>query len=137
MEMASVHGIQSIVVSPNGETLALQSYNRADRSFQLSVVPASGGEIRELYRVEAPLALSGGPVAWTPDSKHLLFATWDTETNLQTLWKIALAGGAPTPVTGFPESAYLGGVKLSPDGTRAAFGWTVGRGEIWKIENLP
>jgi dipeptidyl aminopeptidase/acylaminoacyl peptidase len=135
-ELASVGGVNRIAVSPNGGMLALLIMDRADRIWKLAVMPATGGELRELHRVDAPMEF-GGAFAWTPDNQHLLFGSWNTTTGFAFVSRIAIDGGAPVRLSGLPESAYMNDMRLSPDGTRAAFNWSGGRGEIWKIENLP
>jgi Tol biopolymer transport system component len=136
-KIGEIAGLVVVRASPDGSMLALGTREFETRSSALLVVSATGGEVRELYRPEPPLSGANNAIAWTPDSKHLLFQTWNEDTNGSTLWKIAAAGGEPVAVTGTPREMGFGNLQLSPDGTRIAFRGGDWEGEIWKIENLP
>jgi Tol biopolymer transport system component len=135
--IGEVEALGAMRVSPDGSMLVLGTREFETRSSALAVVPAAGGEIRELYRAEPPLAVEVNALAWTPDGEHLLFQMWDADANESTLWKIAASGGEPIAVTGTPEQLEFGNLQLSPDGTRIAFRGGDWEGEIWRIDNLP
>ncbi len=124
----------TISLSPDGKWLAF--LNRTNPRF-LRVIPAGGGEARDLYRFE----LVGDwniPTGWTADGKYILFSKplgpdgvndqWD-------LWRVAADGG---------EAQRLGlGMRcddpsVHPDGSRIAFtsGGRASIDEVWVLENF-
>ncbi len=137
-ELSVVAGLVNAAVSPDGSTLALLTFDRSDRSTRLSILPTTGGEIRQLHEVQAPLMITAnaGPT-WTPDGEHLLFAIWNAESNQTQLWKMASSGGEPVPIEGLPESMSANELRLSPDGRHVSFTSGEGYGEIWKMESFP
>ena len=136
-DIAEIKSLAVMRVSPDGSMMALGTREFQTRSGALAIVPSAGGEVRELFRATPPISAENNALAWTPDSEHLLFQTWNADTNEQTLWKIAAAGGEPVAVTGTPEEMGFINLQLSPDGTRIAFRGGDWEGEIWKIDNLP
>lgn len=101
--------------SPDGRTLAWRAQARAgfeaDR-WQLYVRGADGAT----RSVTAALDLSVGAFTWAPDGKALYFDV--DENGGQSIWRVALAGGAP-------ERVVSGGVnsdgKLTADGKALVF----------------
>jgi dipeptidyl aminopeptidase/acylaminoacyl peptidase len=107
---------------------------------QLYVIPAKGGEARQLTRH----ATGVGAISWLPDASGLIFSAEDAEpqqlkdrkdtfgeyhvihadyANVQ-LWQVALPNGAALPaaprqLTKGPYS--VGSFAISPDGSRVAF----------------
>jgi Tol biopolymer transport system component len=136
-EIGQIEGQLEMRVSPDGSMLALGTRKFETRETTLAVLPAAGGEVRELYLGTPPIGVEINSVAWTPDGDHLLFQTWNADMNASKLWKIAATGGTPVAVTGAPERLGFSGLQLSPDGTRVAFRGGDWEGEIWKIEGLP
>ena len=126
----------SLAVSPDGgRRLFVGSFGRAAA---LQVIPAEGGEPRELFRVQAPDFIEGFP-AWTPDGKAVIFGIGKSsddpeevaEANVE-LWRIPAEGGQP-------EKLGLEGalsVRVHPDGRQIAFVRSERRAEIWKMENF-
>jgi len=90
----------------------------------LRVIPTSGGEARELLELPPP-QMSVAPVlalAWTPDSRHLLYATSraGAEPKME-LWRIPAAGGQPESLGLVMEGLAPYGLSVHPDGERVAF----------------
>lgn len=88
---------------------------------QLFVIPATGGSGVKV--TEGPYD-HGGPIAWTPDNKGLIFnanrnAEWEYQTNESDLWQVTLADGTLTQLTDLPGSEYA--PSMSPDGDYVAF----------------
>jgi Tol biopolymer transport system component len=132
--IAVVTGLMSLVISPDGGTLAMQTFDRATRTFGIAVLPASGGEPRELHRAEDQMV----GFTWTPDGRHLLGGTLAEGTSK--LWKFDVRDGTTTPLAGTLEPGILGGLaslQIHPDGRHLTFESGEGRGEIWIVENLP
>jgi Tol biopolymer transport system component len=122
-----------IAASPDGRMLALAKQEPESRTFQISVLPTSGGAALEIHRT--PNAFKGSSVfCWTPDGQHLLFRGVDDDGNMDLL-VIPSDGGEVRRISGVPG---FWGFNLHPDGRRFTFdqgGST--KGEIWVIENLP
>ncbi len=121
-----------IAVSPDGQVLALAVQDPETRTFRISLLPTSGGELLEVHETANAFRASG-VFCWTPDGQHLLFRGVDDEGNMDLL-VIPRAGGAVRRITGVPG---FWGFSLHPDGRRFTFdqgGNTTG--EVWVIENL-
>jgi dipeptidyl aminopeptidase/acylaminoacyl peptidase len=88
---------------------------------QIFLVAADGGAPAQLtfgaYDV-------GGPLAWTPDGRSIVFTsnrdkTWELDPLISHLYRLDLANGAITPLTTLHGAA--GEPAVSPDGRRIAF----------------
>ncbi len=135
--------VSHLTVSPDGRQVAFVSTDRWDSenpgTTRLRVIPTSGGEARELLELPPPPPqMSVGPVglAWTPDSRHLIYATSRTGAEPQMeLWRIATDGGQPESLGLVMEGLAPYGLSVHPDGERIAF--TAGteiRSELWVLE---
>ena len=111
----------------------------------LRVIPTSGGEARELLELPPPQMAGPTPLlglSWTPDSRHLLYATSraGAEPKME-LWRIPAAGGQPESLGLVMEGLAPYGLSVHPDGERVAFtagklarrppGWST---ELWALE---
>jgi Tol biopolymer transport system component len=56
-------------------------------------------DLTELSSTEVPGSMNGRYACWSPDSQQVAFAARSR------LWRVNLAGGAPTPIARFPEEA--------------------------------
>ena len=91
----------------------------------LRVIPTSGGEARELLELPPPQMSGPTPVlglSWTPDSRHLLYATSraGAEPKME-FWRIPAAGGQPESLGLVMEGLAPHGLSVHPDGERVAF----------------
>jgi len=132
------------VVSPDGRWLAYRSAPPVEKtakgaqSYQaVSVMPASGGEARELVRIAEPeyLMFFNG-IVWLPDSRSLLFSKGPGTLlgGPKEIWRVSVEGGEPQKIgVAMPGIRYL---KLHPNGHTLAFAAGVAQGEIWVMENL-
>ena len=124
--------------SPDEKYIAVSSNRSPDADWEtwisdIFVVPAGGGELRQLTRREGPAYL---PV-WTPDGKFIVYVGNKQEhgtATLDRLWKVPVEGGDPVPLTeSFDRSvgnscltdsrygASEGGVRVVPDGKTIYF----------------
>lgn len=127
-------------VSPNGRQVAFAWRDSKENTSTLKVMPATGGEPRELFKLQEPQQISA--LAWTPDSDYIIYAIstagdkpW-TETKFE-LWRIAADGGEPHDL-----GLTMGGVRahslsVHPDGRRIVFtAGTPRRPEVWVLRDF-
>ena len=139
-----------MVVSPDGQRLAFLMEDRDTQSMALKVMPAAGGEPRELLRVHRPDFFNLGnysALAWTPDGRALMFgkrtaASGTLEAAREggakvELWRISAEGGAPQRV-GLAMDR-LSHLRFHPDGRRIVFDAVDARpenNEVWVMEHF-
>ena len=128
-------------ISPDGNRLALisQGWNKI-----LRVMPASGGQPKELLRFEDKIGSFKSDnlpvfVEWTADGKHFIFPRLrQTKDGFQfALWRIAADGGEPQELN--LEMSYILDLSAHPDGQHLAFssiGFTRESPAIWVMENI-
>ena len=125
----------SLALSPDGRTLAFAFEDRARRSDILMLLPATGGEPRELFQGGGAFAWIG-VLAWTPDGRHLVFGRQGhpPEPKVE-LWRIPAEGGEPQRLG--LAMAGLRNLSFHPDGRRIVFsaGSPFGA-EVWVLENF-
>lgn len=116
---------QWLTLSPDGQQLAFVESKTAESTLKL--VPAAGGETREVARIKG----SASTVAWTPDGKHLLFQ------QAAQLWRVSSAGGEPQKVA-LTMKGGLGHLRVHPDGRQIAFSAhpQPDKIEVWALENF-
>ncbi|MHC4556234.1 MAG: TolB family protein, partial [Planctomycetota bacterium] len=136
-------------ISPDGQWIAIRAPWGA--STMLKVVPATGGEPRELLQLQEPEHIRG--VVWTPDGRYLLFLFAKMRTsplrNSFSLWRISAEGGEPEQVHEFDERLDgpppIFGLRIHPDGNLIAFVGFKGAPqirsqqqdqELWVLENF-
>lgn len=127
--------VGGFVPSPDGQWLAMDIGR--GRGYDapvghLAIMPVSGGEIRKLVRVGLDA------LAWTPDSKQLLFAKFTAEsgwgTSRDELWVIPMSGGTPKSLK--LTSRGLWNLTIHPDGQKIAYTSANSEAEIWVMENF-
>jgi Tol biopolymer transport system component len=123
-------------ISPDGQRVVINTIS--DKSWSLLVMPASGGEFRELVRVdkekETPF---GGLPSWTSDGRYIVFlkgAKRNYPRQWQ-LWRVATQGGEPQRI-GLIAARQLVGLRLHPDGRRVAISDIKVDLEVWVMENF-
>jgi len=114
--MPRAKNIQHATVSPDGGHVAYVV------SGELSVIPASGGQSQAIS-IEGKLPVRD--VAWSPDSKQLVFlADLPGDVPSAQLWTAAVDGG--TPVRHVELKGYAAAPTFSPDGKTLALLFTEG-----------
>jgi Tol biopolymer transport system component len=98
--------------SPDGTYLAFVS-GSGFLSNDIYVAPVSGGKPRPLTALHAFIRTP----AWTSDGRELVFSS--NHQGLKTLWRVALAGGEPQPLSIAADDANK--VTISARGNRLAF----------------
>ena len=121
-----------MALSPDEQWLAFQTLNMDTLSRSLNVMPSSGGELREILKLEKEELIS--TVAWMPDGKSLIFAKYK---NLKKcgLWQISIEGGKSWNLD--LEMPRLMNLSIHPEGQRIAFNSSEITSSIWTMENFP
>lgn len=126
--------LPALALSPDGQRLAF--VERVSKgSFSLRIMPASGGEPREILD-----QWKGRWLRWTPDGRHLLFARRKGRDQPIELWRIAVEGvegGEPQKVLELDAKGLrFQHLSIHPDGQRIAFSSGRGGSEVWVMENF-
>ena len=132
---ASSTRVSRLAVSPDGQRVAFVNNSRAGKTI-LKVVSASGGEAQELLTL--PTLAGELPLAWTPDSHHIIYAVSSNgEKREFELWRIPADGGEPRKLGLTMDGLLPYGLSVHPDGRSIAFtAGTPARAEVWVIENF-
>ena len=126
----------NLPLSPDGGQLAFTINDQATRSSILKVMPAAGGEARELLRLKEPESI--GLLVWTPDGREVIFGknrSTSLEEQTPELWRISAQGGETQRLVEL-EMEQLRGLRFHPDGRRIAFSGGKFSGEVWVMENF-
>ena len=111
--------------SPDGKHLAFSSGNK------LMVVSLGGGEPKELTPAKETRT-----IAWTPDSKYILYGLNRDKGDIVDLWRIPADGGEPQKLDlSMPQLMH---VDIHPDGQRIVFTAQSRppKAEVWVMENF-
>lgn len=120
----------SAALSPDARYLA---FVVADKdTHRLLVMPAAGGEPREVHRYEAEGHVLGN-VAWSRDGRSIFYPV-EGEDGQHQLWRAFVAGGPPQKID--VTMGYVRNLRVHPDGRRIAFDSGSGGAEVWVMENF-
>jgi len=128
-------GLFAGAVSPDGQRLLIALWE--GNSQVLLVMPAAGGEARELVRVdrkkEAPF---WGSPSWTADGRYVAFlkGVLGRTPNQWELWRVPAEGGEPQRIGLIP--GRFRDARLHPDGRRIAIFDAKVNFEVWVLENF-
>jgi Tol biopolymer transport system component len=123
-------------MSPDGRRVAINA--SSNRLWSLLVMPASGGEFRELVTVdrekESPF---GGSPLWTSDGRNIVFLKGASGSRPKQwhVWRVAVEDGEQQRI-GSIAANQLVGVRLHPDGRRVATSDIKVNLEVWVMENF-
>jgi Tol biopolymer transport system component len=129
-------GFPKLKVSPDTKYLALRLPVDGNQWEALRLVPATGGEWRELCRFRKSETDGAWDLAWTPDGSNVLMIRGTGKDGMTELWRIPIAGGEPQRTGLSMEGMRF--VAAHPNGRRIAFdtGQGDGPGEVWVLENF-
>jgi hypothetical protein len=115
----------------------------SEKSRALLVRPVSGGEPRELVRIDKEKEYPGyGSLSWTSDGRSIFFLKGAKGSGAKRgyprewqLRRVAVEGGEPQPV-GRIVARQLQGVRVYPDGRRVAIDDLKVDLEVWVMEKF-
>jgi Tol biopolymer transport system component len=125
--------IRSFSVSPDGSLVA---YIADDPDRYIAIVPATGGEPREVYRSRDIASLGSSnwnSLEWSPDQEYLLFVRLDPSGRV--ISRVPVTGGPPENI-GISMNAVISQPLLHPDGKGIFFTAQTSRRETWALENF-
>jgi Tol biopolymer transport system component len=124
----------SLSTSPDGQWLIFVI--RSSLSTRVLIMSSSGGEPRELFRADYPVAIQHTfGVTWSHDGRHVFFAKRVEDKAPYELWRISVEGGAPQKTGLMMED--LRDLRIHPDGRQIAFSsGRIDNWEIWAMENF-
>jgi WD40 repeat protein len=133
--------VNDLSVSPDGSLLAF-TVRRDAQSKSVMILPATGGEPRELLRTSGDLHIPNFTgLTWTPDGREIVFVRGaasivggNTRRASSELWAVALDGGKARPPGLAAEG--LSKPQIHPATGQMLFQSGIRTQEIWALENL-
>ena len=131
--------IHHLAVSPDGQRLAVAWWDRSGERAGVKVMSTSGHDVRELLSLPllADYWLPLFAMAWTPDSRHLIYAPTRRGEKRVELKRVSIDGGPPEDLGLSMEGVWPYGLSVHPDGRRIVF--TAGsplREEVWVLPKV-
>ncbi|MGI9065086.1 MAG: tetratricopeptide repeat protein, partial [Pyrinomonadaceae bacterium] len=129
--------ISALSASPDGKWLALRWIDGSSKVAAVKVLPAAGGEPREVLRSQENENFPGNSyILWTPDGRYLLYTKGGTKPDDQKfdLWRVPVEGGPPKKTELSMNNLRF--MRLHPDGRHIAFTAGEFKGEVWVMENF-
>jgi Tol biopolymer transport system component len=135
-------GLYMGLVSPDGQRLLIGVGE--GKSQILLVMPAVGGEARELVRIDGEKETPfWGSASWTPDGHYVAFLKGiksegkiPYEARHWQLYRVAAEGGEPQWLGLNIAGQLTGQLRLHPDGRRVAIDDIKVNMEVWVMENF-
>jgi len=125
-----------IALSNDGRQLAFSVFKSGSKI--IKIVPAAGGEARDLLRGDEslmPIAFGFGTVAWASNDQNILFIRpTKSGSSKMELWIIPIQGGEPRKLDLTAEN--MRELSIHPDGRHIAFTAGQEKSEVWVMENL-
>ena len=124
----------ALSVSPDGRYIAVQHNDRSTKSSAVLLIPSSGGEPRDLIRVNQPQRL-GPVVTWAPDGRGVIVRKFLTESyDRSERWLVPLGDGQPRKL--LIDGSVVGPIRVHPDGRQIAFNAGEEKWEVWVLEHF-
>jgi Tol biopolymer transport system component len=121
----------SLALSPDGTQLVLHTYDGTPGGCHLEVMPASGGEVREVVRTGN---CNPSRLSWSPNNDLLFVRGGNSTPNV--LWRVPAAGGEPEQI-GISMPGQIDHPQVHPDGHRITFAvFDTGASEEWTLEGF-
>lgn len=128
--------LERVALSPDGAELALVVPDTTSSDRLVGTMPVEGGRFTSWGRVEENRLIRG--LEWAADGRSIIFSTrhHDSQPGRQWMTWIVAANGGEARRLELMEHVDPSGMKLHPDGPRAAFMAGESRGEVWLMEEL-
>lgn len=127
-----------IRLSPDESNLTWVEWSRNAPSWTINVRPVTGGETREIFKLESPQFLRTlGSFVWLPDGQHILVSRFLGTGSESELIRVDLADGKTMSLGISMEQILIGDIQQ--DGGLVAFTSGHRKGnlrEIWAIEGF-
>lgn len=124
---------QDLSLSPDGQFLVFNLRDRKTHEPILKVISVSGGETREVVRLERGKIIETAD--WTPDGKSLIFAESKFQRGYEfDFWKISVEGGKAQNLGLQMDRVYI--MRIHPDGQNIAFQSAIRKKEIYAMDNF-
>jgi Tol biopolymer transport system component len=122
--------LRALSLSPDRRTLAVEYADLPGPISHLGTISVEGGKFHELLTVRARLY----SLAWTKDGQTILFS--QKSGSKAQIMRVAAQGGTPE-FTGIEADGFMGGMDISPEGSRLAFSATTNDVvELWSLDNV-
>jgi Tol biopolymer transport system component len=137
-EFFSGPGKGNIFISPDGKYIALVNATPSTRALRSAwIVPTLGGEVREVFNVQAPMAVGMG--TWAPDSKSIFLRTLGPDGQQADMWRVPVDGGKPVKIdTGLNLDQFTKYITASPAGNQIAYvrgaAPAPAKSEVWALK---
>ena len=133
-ELIKRSGLNGFSLSPDGKYILSNGADPKDQSNTLFLLPATGGEVRELMRRPQPQIPA--LYAWGPDGKSLL-ARIVSNREPSEIWRVPLDGSVAVKLPGTVDP-IIRAPRLAPGGSRIVYqvNEQPKPAEIWVTENF-
>lgn len=121
-----------MVISPDGKFLAFTVQKSKKFGYYLEIIPTAGGKSREVLQLEEGETVTS--IAWTPDSRGLIFAANRTNKPKSELWRVSVEGGRRQKLGLKMDRMYR--LCIHPEGQRIAFYSDHISKKVWVMENF-
>jgi Tol biopolymer transport system component len=126
-------------LSPDGRSFAVVKVDGRAKTSTLLLIPLSGGEARELFRVSLPDSLqSYGGLTWTADSQAVIVVnTTGDRYDPKDLWLVPVSRAKSRKLdVDIRNWGTMPGIRLHPNGKEIAFFVGQDSREVWALENV-
>jgi len=128
--------VNSLALSADGRELAFFfMYPDGLATTVIKIIKNTGEPVRDISLEKKEFPAGAGVITWTPDGRHLVFATAvNAEKPKTELWRVPVEGGQLQRVGISMEG--LVGLRMHPDGQRIAFSAGEFKSEVWALEHF-
>jgi Tol biopolymer transport system component len=136
-------GLYLSKASPDGQHLLIAKAIEEGKSQVLLLMPVSGGEARELVKIDGEKEVPfWGNASWTSDGRYVVFLKGvkkegqDYKEIQWQVWSIASEGGEAIPLGLTITGQLVGPLQVQPDGRHVVIGDVRVNLEVWMMENF-
>lgn len=122
-----------ISISPDGKWISFITRGSDPTTFTINLIGSSGGEIHELLKLTNVTHITS--LEWTPDCQYLFFTKYFSN-NGNELWRISVENHSLQLCSETKSENGFMGFRISPDGQNAVYTESLGRNELWVLENF-